>query len=142
MIALGEGRREMPFAIPGGLLGAAAWTLLYQTSPGHWLVNATNLGNLVVTGDIATNAFRPVIPPSWRNRFGPSAGKRAAACLLGSFLVLFGARMAGGCTSGHTLSGGVQLALSAWLFTAAMLVTFFAVGRFAYRDSPWQVHDD
>lgn len=307
MIALGEGRREALFAIPGGLLGAAAWTLLYQTSLGHWLLSAANLGDLVVTGDIANirplstllvavayaavclallsllprykggkrsylryltdgttdehdrmcerdtaaylgegavdplgprperrlerltenevpsanlyartirvvgflvaaivvmslflrqpfgqsttyswvvghlflpnfeysrqvfasigwepltdvgvmfgamaasvlitrrfTAFRPVIPPSWRNRFGPSAGKRAVACFVGSFLVLFGARMAGGCTSGHTLSGGVQLALSAWLFTAAMLATFFAVGRFAYRDSPWQVRN-
>jgi uncharacterized membrane protein YedE/YeeE len=44
MIALGEGRREVLFAIPGGLLGAAAWTLLYQTSPGHWLVSAANTG--------------------------------------------------------------------------------------------------
>lgn len=58
MIALGEGRREVLFAIPGGLLGAAAWTLLYQTSLGHWLLSAANLGDLVVTGDIAT--IRPV----------------------------------------------------------------------------------
>ncbi len=57
-------------------------------------------------------AFRPIVPPTWRNRFGPSTAKRAIGCFGGSFLVLFGARMAGGCTSGHMLSGGVQLALS------------------------------
>jgi uncharacterized membrane protein YedE/YeeE len=43
---------------------------------------------------------------------------------IGGVLVLFGARMAGGCTSGHGLSGGLQLALSSWVF----LITMFIVG--------------
>lgn len=303
MIAVGEGRREALWAIPGGLLGAACWTLLYQSQFGRWLVTAANFGDLVVTGNIADirpmpifafavvyaaialtllyflprykggehsclrhmtgtptdahdqrfardtaaylaegaadpvgagpgtwfqrraargvtdsnfyartismvaftvaavvvlslflrqpfgqsttyswvvghlfmpdfdyskevfasigwepltdvgvifgamfsavfisrrfNAFRPVVPPSWRNRFGPSTGKRALGCFIGSFLVLFGARMAGGCTSGHTLSGGVQLSISGWLFTSAMLVAMFATGRLVYGDAPW-----
>lgn len=32
-MALGESRRDVLYAIPGGILGAAAWTLLYQ---GAW----------------------------------------------------------------------------------------------------------
>ena len=40
--------------------------------------------------------------------------------------MLFGARMAGGCTSGHGISGGLQLALSSWTFFFAM----FASGTF------------
>lgn len=304
MIALGEGRREVLWAIPGGLLGAAVWTLLYQSEFGRWLVSAANFGDLVVTGAIADirpisifiaavvyagialtllyflprykggkhcclrqvtrtpgdghdqkfamdtaaylaegaagprgarpetrfqrltarqvtdsnlyartisavafavavvvvlslflrqpfgqsttyswvvghlfmpdyvysqevfasigwepltdvgvlfgamfsavfisgrfNAFRPVVPPSWRNRFGPSSGKRAVGCFTGSFLVLFGARMAGGCTSGHTLSGGVQLSISGWLFTSAMLVAMVIAARLVYGDAPWE----
>lgn len=43
---------------------------------------------------------------------------------LGGFLVLFGARMAGGCTTGHILSGMTQLAASGFLFAAAV----FAAG--------------
>ncbi len=82
-------------------------------------------------------AFRPIIPPSWRNRFGPSTVKRAIGCFGGSFLVLFGARMAGGCTSGHTLSGGIQLALSGWLFTAATVSAMLATARLVYRDASW-----
>ena len=81
--------------------------------------------------------FRPIVPPSWRNRFGPSQGKRAAAVFGGSFLTLFGARMAGGCTSGHTLSGGVQLSLSAWVFTASLLAAMFLTARLIYRDTTW-----
>jgi len=32
---------------------------------------------------------------------------------IGTFMVLFGARMANGCASGHILSGNIQMAVSA-----------------------------
>lgn len=38
----------------------------------------------------------------------------------GGFLVLFGARLAGGCTTGHVLSGMTQLSISGFLFAFAM----------------------
>lgn len=304
MIALGEGRRDVLAAIPGAFLGAGAWTALYQTDAGRWLVHTADLGDLVATGNIANirpipmlviaiayaavaltllyylpryvggkhrcfqhlrgtcapvddydrafvedtsaylsegaavparpallsrpasqqvasptffaratamaaafvavlvvlslflrqpfgmsttyswivghlfmpgfdysrevfatigwepllvlgvlvgslfsalfitgrfNAFRPVVPPSWRNRFGPGRTKRAVACFVGSFFVIFGARMAGGCTSGHTLSGGIQLSVSAWLFTVALLGGMLLTARWVYGDSSWAV---
>jgi hypothetical protein len=40
--------------------------------------------------------------------------------LLGGFLIMFGARVAGGCTSGHGISGSLQLALSGWIFFIAV----------------------
>ncbi len=46
-IALGEGRRDVLYAIPGALLGAAAWTVVYQTPAGRWLVSAANFGEAV-----------------------------------------------------------------------------------------------
>lgn len=52
------------------------------------------------------------------------AGGRAAEAVLGGFLLLFGARLAGGCTSGHGISGSLQLALSGWVF----FLTIFASG--------------
>ena len=39
---------------------------------------------------------------------------------LGGLLVLFGARMAGGCTTGHVLSGMAQLSIAGFLFAAAV----------------------
>lgn len=57
-------------------------------------------------------AFRKVVPPSWRNRFGNTEWKRAVGVFFGSYLMLFGARMADGCASGHILSGVVQMAAS------------------------------
>lgn len=38
----------------------------------------------------------------------------------GGFLILFGARLAGGCTSGHIISGISQLAASSFIFAAAV----------------------
>ena len=39
---------------------------------------------------------------------------------IGGILLLFGARMAGGCTSGHMMSGVMQLALSSIIFTIVL----------------------
>ena len=58
------------------------------------------------------------MPPVWRANFGDSNAKRFLVAFLGGFIVLYGARLAGGCTSGHMMSGVMQTALSGYLFTA------------------------
>jgi len=58
------------------------------------------------------------LPNVFRSSWG-----RGVAAFLGGFLILFGARLAGGCTSGHMLSGIAQLALSGFLFGAAAFTT-------------------
>ena len=40
---------------------------------------------------------------------------RVFSALLGGMLIGFGARWAGGCTSGHGISGTLQLSISSWL---------------------------
>jgi uncharacterized membrane protein YedE/YeeE len=64
------------------------------------------------------------VPPIWKERFGPSIGKRAAGAFLGGIVAMLGARMADGCPSGHGLSGMMQMSVSG----LAALVMFFAVG--------------
>lgn len=65
------------------------------------------------------------IPPDlWQWRFGDSVAKRFIAAFLGGALMMFGARLAQGCTSGHGISGSLQLAVSSWTF----VVVFFAMG--------------
>jgi uncharacterized membrane protein YedE/YeeE len=49
---------------------------------------------------------------------------RLAIALLGGILLGLGARWAGGCTSGHGISGTLQLALSSWVAA----ICFFAGG--------------
>lgn len=49
--------------------------------------------------------------------------RRYRDAFLGGFLILFGARLAGGCTSGHIISGITQLAVSSMIFGAAVFAT-------------------
>lgn len=49
-----------------------------------------------------------------------TTGTRYLTTFLGGFLILFGARLAGGCTSGHIISGMAQLAASSFIFAAAV----------------------
>jgi uncharacterized protein len=65
-----------------------------------------------------------VVPTVWKERFGSSKAKRLVVAFLGGVLAMYGARMAGGCTSGNGLSGSMQLAVSGWTF----FLTMFASG--------------
>jgi uncharacterized protein len=66
------------------------------------------------------------VPTVWSARFGPSVAKRYTAAFVGGFILIFGARMAGGCTSGHGISGGLQLAVSSWAFFISMFLSGIA----------------
>ena len=51
----------------------------------------------------------------------------------GGAILLYGARMAGGCTNGHGISGTMQLALSSWVFFPVMFITGYATARLLFR---------
>lgn len=57
-----------------------------------------------------------IAPQVWRQRFGKNPLTRNVVVFLAGILVLFGARLAGGCTSGHMMSGMMQTSLSGYLF--------------------------
>jgi uncharacterized membrane protein YedE/YeeE len=74
------------------------------------------------------------VPPLWRWRFGHSTARRFAAAFAGGAVMVLGARIAGGCTSGHGISGTLQLAVQSWLFiglafAAAIATAFVIFGR-------------
>ena len=64
------------------------------------------------------------VPSIWAASFGSSPLPRVLAALVGGFLIGFGSRWAGGCTSGHGISGTLQLTLSSWV----SVVCFFIGG--------------
>lgn len=73
------------------------------------------------------------IPLRWGKRFGHTMRSRAIGAFIGGFLLLFGARMAGGCTMGHGISGGLQLAVASWLFMAIFFPVGIIVAHVLYR---------
>jgi len=73
------------------------------------------------------------VPDMWASRFGPSPVKRGVFAFIGGIILMFGARLAGGCPSGYGLGAMVQLAVSGLI----VVVCFFAGGiifaRIIYR---------
>ena len=81
---------------------------------------------------LAGSTFREHVPALWSWRFGNSRLLRYSAAFLSGAIMLFGARLADGCTSGHGISGGLQLAVSSWVFLGAMFATGIATAFLVY----------
>lgn len=97
---------------------------------------------MLVGGGVCALIFRKVqpdqdkgsMPKMWADQFGNSTVKRNAAAFLGGVLLLFGARLAGGCTSGHMISGISQLALSSFIFGVVTFGAAILMAKFLYRN--------
>ena len=75
-----------------------------------------------------------IVPALWQRRFGASVPLRIGVAFVSGGLMMFGARLAQGCTSGHGISGTMQLALSSWIFfivafSVATATTFVLFGK-------------
>ena len=109
---------------------AQGWTLATYE---FFFVLGIPLGALVAA--MATSRFTiRVVPTEWKKRFGSSPGRRLVWSFAGGFLLLFGARFGGGCTSGHMISGISQLAISSFVFSAALFISGIVTARVLYRD--------
>jgi hypothetical protein len=72
---------------------------------------------------------RSGVPPRWKQRFGARPHVRLAGAIIGGAMMMYGARMAKGCTSGHGIGGASQLAASSWLFIPIFFASAIAVAR-------------
>ena len=74
------------------------------------------------------------MPEIWYMNFGDTPWRRYAVAFLGGFIVLYGARLAGGCTSGHMMSGMMQTALSGYIFAAGAFAAAVPVAMMMYKE--------
>jgi uncharacterized membrane protein YedE/YeeE len=74
-----------------------------------------------------------LVHENWLRFKGPSPLKRIFWAFAGGLMLIFGARMAGGCTSGHILSGGMQVAFSSLIFAVFVFAGLLATGQLFYR---------
>ena len=72
-------------------------------------------------------------PALWRANIPGGAVSRFAAAFVGGFIVLYGARLAGGCTSGHMMSGMMQTAISGYLFTMGAFAAAIPTAMWLYK---------
>ncbi len=83
---------------------------------------------------VATKTFKvEVTHEFWEERRGTNKLNRLVWAFIGGFLLIFGARLADGCTSGHFLTGGMQFSLSSYLFMIPTMIGFLITGKLFYK---------
>ena len=73
------------------------------------------------------------VPALWQERFGPDIALRSGVAFLGGAIMAYGARLAGGCTSGHGISGTLQLSVSSWIAIACFFAAAVLTATLLYR---------
>ena len=113
------------FVMPPGL----SWSLvLFIGTILGGFVGAATSGTLMWGKKNAANSDE-----QWKSIFGPQTWKRWVAAFVGAVILEYGAGIAGGCTSGLAISGGMLLAPAAFLFIAAMFASGIITALIVYR---------
>jgi len=103
--------------------------------PGNWelifLIGAFIAG--IVISLIRKDFKLILIHDNWKKHKNNSSTSRIIWSFVGGFILLFGARMAGGCTSGHILSGGMQFAFSSLFFSVFVFAGLLITGKIFYK---------
>ncbi|WP_045220172.1 YeeE/YedE thiosulfate transporter family protein [Desulfonatronum thioautotrophicum] len=73
------------------------------------------------------------VPDRWAATFGDSVLPRLLVALLGGIFMGFGARWANGCTSGHGISGSMQLAVSSWISALCFFIGGILTAKFIFN---------
>jgi uncharacterized membrane protein YedE/YeeE len=133
-IAQASGACAMPFISAEGVAANAYWAkkAVPAWDYGSLFVLGSFLGALVSA--VMSGSFKlESVPSIWRERFGSSVMKRMVAAFIGGVMILFGARLADGCTSGHGISGSLQLAVSSWTFFLVMFASGIVTAFLLFR---------
>jgi len=100
---------------PGKVVEKAYYKKFPPVIDWEWMLVIGVLVGAFISSNLSGTFGGVWVPGKWTSAFGSSAGLRWSASLLGGILLGLGARWAGGCTSGHGISGTLQMAASSWL---------------------------
>ncbi len=100
-------------------------------TPGNWeliFLSGAFLAGLIIS--LIKKDFKiTLLHQNWIKYRGASNSKRIFWSFTGGFILIIGARMAGGCTSGHILSGGMQMAISSMVFAVFVFIGLLVTGN-------------
>jgi uncharacterized membrane protein YedE/YeeE len=119
-ISLGEGSIDALLGIIGGLIGGFVYTILLSSIQS---ILGPDLGSISLYTLVGQHQFIFYI-------LDIIIG---IAFVWIGFILIVGARMAGGCTSGHILSGGMQLSVSSLVFAVFVFAGLLFTGKYFYK---------
>lgn len=73
------------------------------------------------------------IPSVWGLNIGSNTAVRLVVALAGGILLGFGSRWADGCTSGHGISGTMQLAVSSWISAICFFIGGILMAQLLFK---------
>jgi uncharacterized membrane protein YedE/YeeE len=117
---------------PAGVARNAYFLKFAPVVDWEWMLVVGLALGAFVSSRLSGDRQAETVEPVWRARFGSSRRTRYLAAFLGGVILMFGARLAGGCTSGHGISGSLQLALSGWVFFASVFVSGILTARMLF----------
>ena len=94
------------------------------------------LGILIgsVISSVTDGSFKiQSVPDMWKSRFGSNAVTRSIVAFFGGVVLMFGARLAGGCPSGYGLGALVQIAVSGLIVILCFFAGGILVAQIIYR---------
>ena len=87
-----------------------------------------------ITSVFITKSFRiSLVPTAWKQYKNNSVVSRLLWSFFAGFIMIIGARLAGGCTSGHFMSGMSQMAISSMIFGTVVMLALVITGKFFYN---------
>lgn len=89
-------------------------------------------GGMVGAMSSGTFKFRRMDDEQWKQAYGSQPWKRWLLLFLGAIILEYAAGIAGGCTSGLAISGGMLLAPSAFIFIAGMFASGIVTALLVY----------
>jgi hypothetical protein len=105
-------------------------------SSGSWqtvMLTGAFIGGLLTSIFITKSFSFKFMPSLWKQKRGNSIIGRTFWSFIAGFMMVFGARFAGGCTSGHMLSGIPQTALSGFIFAIFVITSLLITARIFYK---------
>lgn len=90
-------------------------------------------GGFIAARMSRSNTADHITPEIWQYHGKQTAVKAYLYAFLGGAIALFGARLAGGCTSGHMMSGMMQTSVSGYLFAASAFPAAILTAIILYR---------
>jgi uncharacterized membrane protein YedE/YeeE len=86
-----------------------------------------------ISSKVSGDFKKEIVPELWKKRFGTGKIKRLITSFIGGVILLFGALLAGGCTTGLGINGCLQLALSGWIFFMVVFISGIITANIIYR---------